>query len=152
MQIRIEASDLPGRAHTAAGLTDADDIHVGIQARNKPEEVVDLYAGNSLSATWTLDCAADTSSGEVVLTGPYIQDRLGGRFIYLSWVTVDDSGRPVMFRRAKLMLGAVPPAVLDAAVGAGRLTGRLRLTGAQGQPLSGSVRPPLIAWSAEPAE
>ncbi|MEV8565358.1 DUF5990 family protein [Streptomyces sp. NPDC051322] len=152
MQIRIEASALPGRTCAATDFADADDIHVGVQARNRPDEVIGLHSGDSASAAWTLDCTVTTDAGDVALTGPYVQNRLGGRFVYLSWVTLDGSGRPVMFRRAKLMLDAVPPEVLDAAVWSGRLTGRLRLTDARGQPVCASVRPPRITWSAEPPE
>ncbi len=65
--------------------------------------------------------------------------------------TVDDAGAFAMFRRAKLMLEAVDPAVLDAASRSGRLTGRLGLTDARGDPLCAAVRPPLVAWSAAQA-
>lgn len=153
MQIRIEASALPGRTtRSVADFAGASDIHVGVQATDRPDEVVGLHAGDSSSAQWTLDCTATPGPTGATLRGPYIQNRLGGRFVYLSWVTPDDSGRPVMFRRAKLMLDAVDPEVLDAAVLSGRLTGRLRLTDAQGRPVCASVRPPAITWTAEPAE
>jgi hypothetical protein len=56
-----------------------------------------------------------------------------------------------MFRRAKLMLDAVDPATLDATRRYGHLIGRLTLTDANGRPLSGAVRPPLITWSASTA-
>nr|WP_198286923.1 DUF5990 family protein [Frankia sp. QA3] len=82
------------------------------------------------------------------LRGRHIQGRLGARFLYLSWGDVDDSGRFAMFRRAKLMLDAVDPDVLAAAVRAGELVGRLGLTDARGQPLCAAVRPPVISWSA----
>jgi hypothetical protein len=85
------------------------------------------------------------------VTGPYIQGRRGGRFIYLSWGTVDDAGAFTLFRRAKLMLDAVEPATLDAARRYGRLIARLNLTDAKGHPLCAAVRPPLISWSASPA-
>ncbi|WP_328535418.1 DUF5990 family protein [Streptomyces sp. NBC_00344] len=152
MQIRIEASALPGRTNRAADFADAVDIHVGVQARNKPDEVIALHAGDSASAVWTLECTAVPASTGTTITGPYVQNGLGGRFVYLSWVTLDDSGRPVMFRRAKLMLDAVEPEVLEAAVRSGRLTARLRLTDPQGRPVCASVRPPLITWTAEPVD
>jgi hypothetical protein len=53
-----------------------------------------------------------------------------------------------LFRRAKLMLGAIDPATVEAAVRSGRLLGRLRLTDAKGHPLCARVQPPLIEWSA----
>jgi hypothetical protein len=53
-----------------------------------------------------------------------------------------------MFRRAKLMLGAIPPEVTAEAVRTGRLTGRLGLTDARGRPLCARVLPPAITWTA----
>lgn len=58
------------------------------------------------------------------------------------------SGAFTMFRRAKLLLGAVPPEVLAAAVRSGRLTGRLGLTDAKGHPLCARVVPPTVRWTA----
>ena len=86
--------------------------------------------------------------GAADLKGPYIQGPPGGRFIYLNWGTVDESGEFTMFRRAKLWLEAVPPEVLADAAERGVLVGRLGLTDAHGNPLCASVRPPLIEWSA----
>jgi hypothetical protein len=56
-----------------------------------------------------------------------------------------------MFRRAKLLLDAEPPAVLRDAVAHGVLVGRLGLTDAKGHPTCASVRPPRIVWSAAAA-
>ena len=53
-----------------------------------------------------------------------------------------------MFRRAKLVLDAVDPRVLDAAARTGRLTARLGLSDAHGRPLCAAVRPPRVEWSA----
>jgi hypothetical protein len=55
-----------------------------------------------------------------------------------------------MFRRAKLMLDAIPPNVIDSAADLGFLVGRLGLTDGKGHPLCAAVRPPLIEWSAAP--
>jgi len=87
----------------------------------------------------------------VDLRGPYIQGPQGGRFVYLSWVTVDDAHDPTLFRRAKLWLDAIPDTVIDAAQDLGLLVGRLGLTDGHGNPLSAAVRPPLIDWSAPKA-
>jgi hypothetical protein len=55
-----------------------------------------------------------------------------------------------MFRRAKLQLDAVPPAILETAVERGPLLARLGLTDVKGNPLCAAARPPLIDWSAAP--
>jgi hypothetical protein len=98
-----------------------------------------------------MDCTAVALTSGTDLKGPYIQGPPGGRFIYLSWGTVD-AGSFTLFRRAKLWLDAVPPAVIAAALDTGLLVGRLGLTDRTGNPTCGAVRPPGVAWSAETAE
>ncbi len=150
VQIRVEASDLPGRSCSPSldRPGEHSNIHVGVQRRNQPDELLDLVPGDAPSASWTLDCKATASSTGVDVTGPYIQGRPGGRFIYLSWGTLDEAHAFEMFRRAKLQLDAVPPAILENAVERGLLVGRLGLTDPKGNPLCAAVRPPVIDWSA----
>lgn len=152
MRIRIEAVDLPGltRPGSADGKTPAyDDIHVAVQRRDRPAELLEPQPGDAPSATWTLECTASASANGTEIKGPYVQDRLGRRFVYLSWGTVDAAGVFTMFRRAKLMLDVIPADVLAAAAREGLLVGRLGLTDAQGGPLCARVEPPQITWTAE---
>jgi hypothetical protein len=154
MHIRIDAVDLPGLTCPAPeGRTVAayDNIHVAVQRRDRPAELLDPQPGDGALATWTLPCTAAPSPTGIELKGPYVQDRLGHRFIYLSWGTVDEAGVFSMFRRAKLMLDAVPADVLDAAAREGLLVGRLGLTDALGNPRCARVVPPDIEWTAESA-
>jgi hypothetical protein len=147
MQIRIEGSDLPGRTcHPAHNFPGYENIHVAVQKRGKPNELLGLTPGDARSAEWTIDCNVQG----VDIKGPYIQGRPGDRFIYLSWGSVDDDGTFHMFRRAKLMLDAVPPAVIKRAQRSGQLIGRLNLTDGRGNPLCAAVRSPTIEWSATP--
>jgi hypothetical protein len=145
VHIRIEGSQLPGRdCERAPNFPGYTNIHVGVQRKDRPAELLDLHPGDTSQAVWTLDCSIDGTD----IRGPYIQGRPNERFIYLSWGTVDEDGRFEMFRRAKLMLADVPADVLDAAATSGLLVGRLALTDAKGQPLCASVRPPQIRWDA----
>jgi hypothetical protein len=121
-----------------------------VQRRGRPAELLGLVAGDAPSAVWTMDCTAAPAPDGIDVKGPYIQGPPGGRFIYLSWGTVDDTGGFTLFRRAKLWLGAVPPAVLDRAREQGLLVGRLGLTDPKGNPRCAAVRPPVIDWSAAP--
>ncbi|GGS18627.1 MULTISPECIES: DUF5990 family protein [Streptomyces] len=149
MQIHIEASALPGRAcGPDSDFPGYENIHVGVQRKDRPGELLGLHPGDAPSASWVLDCTATVTEDGVEVSGPYVQNRLGGRFVYLSWGTVDDAGVFTMFRRAKLMFSDIDPDVLAAAARSGRLTGRLGLTDAKGQPLCARVRPPQIVWSA----
>ena len=77
------------------------------------------------------------------LRGPYVHGRGEARFLYLSWQRSGEG-----FRRAKLMLDAVPDEVLTAASQSGTLTARFRLTMPDGSPVCAAVRPPAIEWSA----
>ncbi|MFF4363124.1 DUF5990 family protein [Streptomyces sp. NPDC001604] len=146
LRIRIDGVDLPGRTcGSDDGMPSYSNIHVAVQCRGRAGELLDPQPGDAVSVSWTLEC---TVTGTDV-KGPYVQGRPGGRFVYLSWGTVDDSGAFGMFRRAKLMLDAVPTDVLGAAVREGLLVGRLRLSDARGNPLCARVMPPQIAWTAE---
>jgi hypothetical protein len=150
VQIRIEGSNLPGSACGPSPDRPGGyrGIHVGLQRRNRPEELLGLVRGDSPSATWTVDCDGAGSPDGFDFKGPYVQGPPGGRFLYLSWVTVDLDGNQRMFRRAKLWLEAVPRPVADRASELGLLVGRLGLTDPKGNPLCASVRPPRIEWTA----
>ncbi|WP_405876666.1 DUF5990 family protein [Streptomyces sp. NBC_01136] len=153
MRIRIDAVDLPGLTCPAPSDRDVPaygNIHVAVQRRDRPAELLGPQPGDATSATWTLECTTVASPTGTEVKGPYVQDRLGRRFIYLSWGTVDEAGVFSMFRRAKLMLDAVPAEVL-AAAREGLLVARLGLTDARGNPLCARVVPPHITWTAEPA-
>ncbi|MFF1798833.1 DUF5990 family protein [Kitasatospora sp. NPDC058263] len=159
VRIRIEATDLPGRSCPAEpGFPGYQDIHVAVQRRGRPGELLDPQPGDAARAAWTLECTVKPLPSGVDLLGPYVQGGPGARFVYLSWIA---SGRTdgvaagpegfTMFRRAKLMLAAVDPDTADAAVRGGTLVARLGLTDVKGHPLCAAVRPPLVAWSAGPA-
>ena len=152
MHLRIDAIDLPGRTFPAPAdkpVATYDNVHVAVQRRDRPAELLDPQPGDGSSAIWTLECVAEVTPDGVVVTGPYVQHRMGLRFVYLSWGTVDADGLFTMFRRAKLMLDSVPDDVLAAAAPDGLLVGRLGLTDANGGPLCARVDPPHITWTAE---
>jgi hypothetical protein len=148
VQIRIQASDLPGRTcGPGDDFPGYSNIHVGVQRRDRRDDLLDLHPGDAPAAVWTLECSTAVTAHGVDLKGPYIQGRPGERFIYLSWGTVDDTGTFTLFRRAKLMFDAIGADVIDAAARSGQLLARLRLTDANGHPLCAAVRPPLIEWT-----
>lgn len=150
VQIRIEGSELPGRSCGPSPDRPGgyQNVHVGVQRRGRPDELLDLVPGDAPYATWILECTAIPTPTGVDLRGPYIQGPPGARFIYLSWGTVDDDRNFTLFRRAKVWLDAIPPGVLDDARKVGRLEGRLGLTDRKGNPLCAAVRPPAIEWVA----
>jgi hypothetical protein len=139
--IRIVGRDLPGRRY-GAGL---GDVHVGVQ---RGREAIDLVPGDAPGAVFDLSVGlAQTRDGRPDFRGPFAHGRPGERFLYLSWGWVPSAGGFEMFRRAKLWLDTIDPALLDGALASGAaIEGRLPLTDRCGDPLCASVRPPLIEW------
>jgi hypothetical protein len=124
VQIRIEGTSLPGSSCGPSPERPGGHvgIHVGVQRRGRPAELLDVTPGDAPAASWTLDAVVTAKpDGGADLRGPYIQGPPGGRFIYLNWGTVGQSGVFTMFRRAKLWLNALPPEVLSAAAELGVL-------------------------------
>ena len=121
MHLRIIGSDLPGLACGAAdGFPGYEHIHVAVQRRNRPGELLGLVPGDAASARWDLECDVVETAGGVDFKGPYVSGRPHERFVYLSWGTLADDGTFTMFRRAKLWLDAVDRDVVDAAASQGR--------------------------------
>ncbi|OJF13160.1 DUF5990 family protein [Couchioplanes caeruleus] len=147
MFIRIEGDDLPGlRGGVEADALRRGNVHVGVQRK---ADVVDRFPADAVSVRWELEVTSREVDGLLDVGGPWAHGRPGARFLYLSWGAVDGPAF-AMFRRAKLMFGDVPTAVLRAAHdGGGVLVGRLGLTGPDGGPRCARVRPPDIAWQLE---
>lgn len=151
--LRIIGTELPGRTCPPGDdFPGYDNVHVGVQAKDAPSELLELQPADAERVSWSLSCTAATTDRGLALSGPYIQNRLGGRFVYLSWVTVGADGAATMFRRGKLLLGVVPPTVLAEAVERGQLRARLTMTDAKGHPVCARLMPPLVQWSAESVE
>src|SRR5687767_14717218 len=109
LRIRLIGERLPGRV-----VGDHRNVHIGIQ---KGDEVVELVPGDARSATFDLTVMRRTVADDDVdaddFRGPYVHGKPGDRFLYLSWVDVDDAtGTPAMFSRIKVMLAAIPAGVL----------------------------------------
>jgi hypothetical protein len=147
MLIRIEAHDLPGRScgPSPERPEGHHGIEVGVQRKNKPGELMGQVSADAESVTWELE-ATPVPSSPSDFRGPYVSGPPGGRFIYLSWVVVEEPRSFEMFRRAKIMLDGVPDPVMAAAQASGVLVGRLGLTDPKGNPTCAAVRPPLIEW------
>jgi hypothetical protein len=111
-------------------------VTVGIQRR---AEVVDEQPADGGRPRWAID--VEVRDGD--LRGPYVHGRPGARFLYLSWQTAA-TGR---FRRAKLMLDAVPAEVIEAARETA-LRAEVSMSMSDGGPVCAAVRPPAITWRA----
>jgi hypothetical protein len=121
-------------------------ITVGVQ---RGRDVVDEHPADGDDLTWRFE--AQLLQGPD-LRGPYVHGKPGARFFYLSWsrsIVYGSWARPTdgRFRRAKLMIDAIPADVLIAAEDTA-LRGRFGLTMADGSPLCAAVRPPAVEWTA----
>ncbi|MEA3076597.1 MAG: hypothetical protein QOF60_1505 [Actinomycetota bacterium] len=138
LKVKIVGERMPGRTFAEHG-----NVHVGVQ---KGKDVVGLVAGDAPSATFTFDIVLRETEDGLDFRGPYVHGTPGDRFFYLSWGDVDEAtGEFTMFRRAKLMLAAIPPGVVRATTTA--VEAYLSLSDDKGCPLAAAVRPPRIAWS-----
>jgi hypothetical protein len=136
VRVVIEARDLPGRTF---GLH--SDVHVALQVRHDPVAPV---PGDAASARWETEVTVVDGD----FRGPAVHGKRGERFLYLIWgVPVGDGWH--MFRRAKLMLDAVEPAVVDGAKD-GVLWATINLTDEQGGPRCARVDPPSVLWTVRP--
>ena len=140
MLLVIEGRDLPGRRFASY-----DEVHVGLQVGREP---AGLVAGDAATARWEAEVRRVDGAGPVDFRGPVVQGRRGERFVYLTWGSLRPGGSFEMFRRAKLMLDRVDPAVLDAVGHDGVLRAEVVLTDEKGCPRCARVDPPAIRWSA----
>ena len=144
MHLRILGTSLPGIRFCDPAGQPLTPVYLGIQRR---DEVVFRTPGDAPSAVFDLEVDAVPVEGGWDFRGPFVHGKRGDRFLYLSWGVLSGEAF-AMFRRAKIMLGAVPSDTLAAAVATGGLEGALGLTDRRGSPLCAAVRPPVIAWSA----
>jgi hypothetical protein len=136
--IRIIGERLPGRT-----FADHTNVHVGVQ---RDKDVVQVQPADAATVKFTFGIVLrETDDGSVDFRSPFVHGKPGDRFFYLSWGDVGDDGSFEMFRRAKLMLAAVPRGLITARTTA--LEGYLSLTDDKGGPVCAALRPPAISWS-----
>lgn len=138
LNVKIVGERLPGRSfgpHT--------NVHVGVQ---RGDEVVQVQPAEGPSVKFTFGIVLrEQEDGGIDFRSPFVHGKPGERFFYLSWGDVGADGSFEMFRRAKLLLSAIPPGLVTAK--SGSLEAYLSLTDDQGGPVCASVRPPAINWS-----
>ncbi len=107
-----------------------------------------MVPADAESATWELDpTLVTTPEGGLDFKGPEVHGKRGDRFLYLAWGSVDDGGDFQMFRRAKLMLNRIDPAIVRSAEDSDwALVARVRMSDDHGAPRCARVDPPDIDW------
>ena len=148
MRVVITGINLPGRVFCRPDGSVMENVHVGVQERRDP---VQLVRADATRARWELDVELVRNDGSFDFRGPAVQGKRGERFIYLTWGDLDAAHGFLMFRRAKLMLDRIEPELIESATHAGRLAAMVDLTDDRGGPRCARVDPPAIAWSVPPA-
>lgn len=120
-------------------------VHVGVQRK---AEVVARVPASAPGVAWEFEVDGREVDDLLDVGGPWVHGRPGARFLYLSWGNVSGAGFD-MFRRAKLMFGDIPTALLRRAFDdpEALLVAELGLTDEAGEPRCARVRPPDIVWS-----
>lgn len=147
MRVAIAGINLPGRGFWRPDGSVMENVHVGVQVRRDPAQLVQADA---VDGHWEMDVEVVANDGERDFRGPTVQGKRGDRFIYLTWGNVDPDGEFEMFRRAKLMLNRVDESVMKQAVEVGQLLATVDMTGDDGTPRCARVDPPAIEWSTGP--
>jgi hypothetical protein len=148
LRISIVGYNLPGSVFCRPDGSPMSDVHVGIQIRRDPAELV---RADHTEARWDVDLDVVERDGQIDFRGPVVQGQRGDRFVYLTWGEVHPGNQFEMFRRAKLMLNRIDPDALDSARVGGHIVARVDLTGRDGGPRCARVDPPAIVWSVPPS-
>lgn len=139
MIVRIRGRELPGRDFVSDGEA-LHNLHVGTQVGREP---TDLVRADAPSAEWTVEVTRVDGDWR----GKAVQGKKGDRFLYLTWGDVKADGTFAMFRRAKLMLDRIDPALVKRAETSGELVVDIQLTDEHGCPRCARVDPPALEWS-----
>lgn len=140
VDVRIVGQNLPGMR-----CGDRDAVYVGVQ---RGTQVVDIVPGDAATAVFafTIDAVTDGEGG-VDFRGPFVHGKRDERFLYLSWGQVKPDGHFDMFRRAKIHLSALDVRDIARAQTTGSaVEAVLNFTDGHGEPICGSIRPPLVTW------
>jgi hypothetical protein len=142
MIVEIEATHLPGRA-----CLGYDNIHVGLGLHAEP---FDLIPGDAPSALWRTNVEIKSVADGLDFRGKFVHGPRGDRYLYLNWGTVAPDGAFTLFRRAKLILDAIPHDLVRRAESTSQpLVGHVILTDRKGNPLCARVKPPFITWTVD---
>jgi hypothetical protein len=111
VRVAIAGHNPPGRVFCRPDGSLMDNVHVGVQLRRDPAQLV---RADRVGPLWEVDINVARSSGRPDFRGLAVHGKRGDRFIYLTWGNVGPENVFEMFRRAKLMLDRVEPHLMEA--------------------------------------
>jgi Family of unknown function (DUF5990)/Domain of unknown function (DUF5655) len=163
LTVLIDGFDLPGlTCHPEPDGTVHRSVHVALSGRDDDRPYLDMpgrgggralepVPGDAPSARWEVPVTVRRGDDGLDFGGPFVRGDRSDRHLGLAWGDVPGDGTLRIFRGAKLRLVDVEPDLIEAAMRPGhRLVARVRLTDAKGNPICARIRPPYLAWSAEP--
>jgi Family of unknown function (DUF5990)/Domain of unknown function (DUF5655) len=163
LTVLVDGYDLPGlTCHPEPDGTVHRSVHVALTGQDAERPYLDMpgrggaralepVPGDAVAARWEVPVTVRRGDVGFDFGGPFVRGDRTDRHIGLAWGDVAGDGTLRIFRGAKLRLVDVEPDLVEAALRPGhRLVARVRLTDAKGNPICARVRPPYIAWSAEP--
>jgi len=137
MLLTVAGRDLPGL--TCEPYTQ---IEIGVQRGKVAEQ---WWPADAANVSWALELSPKESAAGPDVRGPHVQGRPGARFVYLVWSGRRADGAVGMFRRLKIPLDpSAPP--LAGALDGGTATVELSLTGRDGTPRCGGLKPGDVHW------
>lgn len=136
MRLIVRGRDMPGSTFAAYS-----NVHVGLQVRR---DAAGLVRGEAAEAAWETEVKVIDGSDGVDYRGEAVQGRRGERFLYLTWGTMDGDDF-TMFRRAKVMLNDLPPALRSELT----VVVDIPLTQEDGSPRCARVPSDLLIWRAD---
>ncbi len=117
----------------------------------RPGLAIRPVPGDAPSARWEVTITVRRDQDGFDFSGPFVRGDRTDRHLGLAWGDVPGDGTLRVFRGAKLRLADIGPGLIEEAMRPGqRLTARIRLTDARGNPVCARLRPPAITWSAGP--
>ena len=143
--IQVNGRKLPGIRCNPGPDGPHENVHVGIGSKGIATELV---RGDAPAASWRVEIrAVPMPDGSIDYRGPLVDGKRGDRFLYLNWVNVEPDGGARLFRRAKVMLSGLEPAVVRRAIESSReLHCTVELTDAKGNPSCARFAPEAISW------
>jgi hypothetical protein len=120
------------------------DVLVGVGRFTDPIGVV---SGDTESVVWRVSVRVTWREGKADFHGPQVDGRGGDRHVYLDWFNREANGELKLFRRGKVMLAGIDPALVKHSEQSGRaLRCTVNLTNERGLPSTARFWAPSLAW------
>ncbi len=141
LAFEIECYDFP-----CAALSPYAHLRLGIQERDDVKQDVSCTDA-AARFQFVLEAVFEPGGESVVWRGAYAHGPRAVRFVYLCWGAWGEGGWQ-HFRRAKVPLNGLDPALIQRAIQEGRpLKARIRMTDARGEPVAATLKTDQVAWS-----